>query len=116
MARVKRGFKARRRRNRVLKATKGYTLGRKNKFKRAVETWRRAMRFAFRDRKAKKRDFRQLWNQRISAAAEMNGTSYSRLIHALSKANIQLNRKMLADIAGTDPVAFTVVVKQAHAS
>jgi large subunit ribosomal protein L20 len=112
MARVKRGFKARRRRNRVLKQTKGFTLGRKNKFKRAIETWRRGLRYAFRDRKAKKRDFRSLWNQRISAAAETNGTSYSRLIHALSKADIQLNRKMLADIAGEDPVAFTTICKQ----
>lgn len=112
MARVKRGFKARRRRNRVLKATKGYTLGRKNKYKRAVETWRRALRFAFRDRKAKKREFRALWNQRISAACELNGTSYSRLIFNLQKANVQLNRKMLADIAAQDPLAFTAIVKQ----
>ena len=114
MSRVKRGPKARRRRNRVLKQTKGFVLGRKNKFRRALETLQRAMVFAFRDRKVKKRDFRRLWNTRISAAAELNGTSYSRLIHSLKKSEIQLNRKMLSEIAISDPVAFTAIVKQAN--
>lgn len=113
MARVKRGFKARRRRNRVLKLTKGFTLGRNNKFKRAIETWQRGMVYAFRDRKKKKGEFRALWNQRISAAAELNGTSYSRVIFALKEANIPLNRKMLSEIAIADPVAFTTVLKTA---
>lgn len=113
MARVKRGFKARRRRNRVLKETKSFTQGRRNKFKRAIETWQRSLVYAFRDRKKKKGDFRGLWNQRIAAAAEVNGTSYSRIIAGLKTANILLNRKMLAEIAIADPVAFTAVLKTA---
>lgn len=113
MSRVKRGTKARQRRNRVLKQTKGFVLGRKNKFKVAIQTLHRSLAYAFRDRKAKKREFRALWNQRISAAAKLNGTSYSRLIHGLKEANVELNRKMLSEIAIHDPVAFTAIVRKA---
>lgn len=112
MARVKRGTKARQRRNRVLKSTKGFVLGRKNKFKTALQTLHRSLAYAFRDRKNKKREFRALWNQRISAAAKLNGTSYSRLIHGLKENKIELNRKMLSEIAVHDPVAFTAIVKK----
>lgn len=110
--RVKRGPKARRRRNRVLKQTKGFVLGRKNKFRRALEGLRRALVYAFRDRKVRKRDFRRLWNQRISAAAKLNGTNYSTLMHSLKKSNVFLNRKMLSELAIHDPNAFTSVVKK----
>lgn len=116
MPRAKRGVKARRRRNRVLKQTEGYFVGRKNKYARAVETLHRAWRYAFRDRRAKKRDFRGLWITRISAAAEKNGTSYSKLIHALDLSNIKIDRKILSDIAISDPMAFTAVVKKASAA
>ncbi len=112
MSRVKRGTKARKRRNRVLKQTKGFVLGRKNKFRRALETLQRAMAFAFRDRRVRKRDFRGLWIQRLSAAAKINNLNYSKMMYALKQANIQLNRKMLSEIAISDPVAFTAIVKK----
>ena len=112
MPRAKRGTKARARRKRVFQQTDGYFIGRNNKYSRAVETLHRAWVYAFRDRRAKKRDFRSLWITRISAAAEQNGTSYSRLINALQKAKVTLDRKILADIAIADPVAFTAVVKK----
>lgn len=113
MPRAKRGTKARARRKRVFQQTDGYYAGRNNKFSRAVETLHRAWVYAFRDRRAKKRDFRGLWITRISAAAEQNGTSYSRLINALNLSKISLDRKILAEIAIDDPVAFTAVVKRA---
>lgn len=116
MPRAKRGFKARRRRKRIFKQTEGFVLGRRNKFRRAIETLHRAWCFAFRDRKNKKRDFRRLWNTRISAAANNNDMSYSRLIGGLKKAEIRLNRKMLADIAVHDPQAFTSIVSKAKSS
>lgn len=113
MPRAKRGTKARARRKRVFKLTDGYFLGRNNKYSRAVENLHRAWRYAFRDRRAKKRDFRGLWITRLGAAAEANGLSYSRLIHALHLSNINLDRKVLAEMAVEDPVAFTALVKQA---
>lgn len=116
MPRAKRGVKARRRRNRVLKQTEGYFLGRRNKYARAVENLHRAWKYAFRDRKKKKRDFRSLWITRISAGAEANGLSYSRLINGLQKAQVKLDRKILSDLATFDPAAFTQVVKKAAAS
>ncbi len=115
MPRAKRGTKARARRKKVFKHTEGYFLGRNNKYSRAVENLHRAWKYAFRDRRAKKRDFRGLWITRISAAAEKNGISYSRLIHALGVSKIQLDRKILSDIAISDPSAFTAVVKKATA-
>ena len=110
--RVKRGPRARRRRNRVLQETKGFTLGRKNKFRRALEGLQRALSYAFRDRKVRKRDFRRLWNQRIAAAAKKHGTSYSVLMHRLKKAQISLNRKMLSELAIKDPQAFSSIIKK----
>jgi large subunit ribosomal protein L20 len=113
MPRVKRGFKARRRRNRVLNQTEGYFLGRKNRFRQAVEVLRHAWEYGYVSRRLKKRDFRKLWIARINAAARTNGTTYSRLINALKKANISLDRKILSDLAIHDPASFTAVVKLA---
>ncbi len=113
MPRAKRGTKARARRKKVFKETEGFFIGRNNQYARAVETLHRGWKYAFRDRRAKKRDFRGLWITRIGAAATNNGTSYSRLIHDLIKANIKLDRKILSDIAITDPSAFTAVVRKA---
>src|SRR6218665_3974879 len=105
MPREKRGTKARDRRKKVFQETEGYFLGRNNKYSRAVENLHRAWKYAFRDRRAKKRDFRGLWITRISAAAEQNGVSYSKLINGLNLSNIKLDRKVLSDIAITDPSA-----------
>ncbi|HRI65318.1 MAG TPA: 50S ribosomal protein L20 [Polyangium sp.] len=115
MPRVKRGFKARRRRNRVLNQTEGYFLGRKNRFRQAVEVLRHAWEYGYISRRLKKRDFRKLWIARINAAARTNGTTYSRLINALKKANISLDRKILSDLAIHDPASFSAVVKLATA-
>lgn len=113
MPRVKRGFKARRRRNRVLNQTEGFFLGRKNRFRQAVEVLRHAWEYGYVSRRLKKRDFRKLWIARINAAARTNGTTYSRLINALKKANISLDRKILSDLAINDPNSFSAVVKLA---
>ena len=111
MARVTRGFKARRRRNRVLKQAKGYRGGRHKLYRTATEAVDRALVYAYRDRRTKKRDFRRLWITRISAAAKMNGTSYSKLMGGLNKAGVELDRKVLANMAILDPNAFSEVVK-----
>lgn len=111
MSRVTRGFKARRRRNRVLKLAKGYRGGRSRLFKTATEAVDRALVYAYRDRKAKKRDFRQLWIARINAGARMNDISYSALIGGLKKANVELDRKVLANMAILDADAFSKVVR-----
>jgi large subunit ribosomal protein L20 len=116
MPRAKRGTKARARRKKVFKETEGFFIGRNNQYARAVETLHRGWKYAFRDRRAKKRTFRNLWVTRIGAAAAANGTSYSRLINALIKTNIKLDRKILSDIAITDPSTFTAVVKKASAA
>lgn len=113
--RVKRGFKARRRRNRVLKLAKGFRGRRKNCFKRANQAVQRALDYASRDRARKKRDFRSLWIVRINAAARLSGVSYSKFIAALSKANVALDRKVLADIAVADPAGFAAIAKIAAA-
>ena len=112
MPRAKRGFKRRRRHNKVLDRASGYVLGRKNKFKRTAEAVDRAMIYAFRDRRVKKRDFRQLWIARLSAAANDNSMSYSRMVAALKKAEIKLDRKILSDIAIVDPKAFSAIIDQ----
>lgn len=111
MSRVTRGFKARRRRNRVLKLAKGYRGGRHKLYRTATEAVDRALVYAYRDRRTKKRDFRRLWITRISAAAKMNGTSYSKLMGGLNKAGVDLDRKVLANMAILDPNAFSEVVK-----
>ena len=112
MPRAKRGFKRRRRHNKILEKAKGFVLGRKNKIRRTAEAVDRASIYAYRDRRVKKRDFRQLWIARLSAAAGANGISYSRLISALKKAEIRLDRKVLSDIAICDPSAFIAIVDQ----
>src|SRR3954468_20047754 len=106
MARVKRGFKARRRRNRVLNLTEGFFGGRKNRFRQAVEVLRHAWEYGYISRKLKKRDFRRLWIARINAGARLNGTSYSRLISGLKKANVTIDRKILSELAIHDQAAF----------
>ena len=112
MPRAKRGFKRRRRHNKILDRAEGFVFGRKNKIRRTAEAVDRSFIYAYRDRRAKKRDFRQLWISRISAASNANDISYSRLISALVKANIKLDRKILADIAIADPTAFTAIVNK----
>ncbi|UQA62304.1 50S ribosomal protein L20 [Polyangium aurulentum] len=113
MPRVKRGFKARRRRNRVLNMTEGYFLGRKNRYRQAVEVLRHAWEYGYISRRLKKRDFRRLWIARINAAARTNGTTYSRLISMLKKANVGLDRKILSELAIHDPTSFGAIVKLA---
>lgn len=115
MPRVKRGFKARRRRNKVLKLAKGYRGARSKLFRSATEAVDRAMKYAFRDRKVRKRDFRALWIVRINAASRENGLSYSRLVHGLKKAEIGLDRKILAQLAVSEPAAFSAIVDKAKA-
>ena len=113
MPRVTRGFKARRRRNKILNMAKGFIGGRSRLFKTAAEAVDRALNYAYRDRRARKRDFRKLWIVRIGAAAKNNGTSYSKLIGGLKKANVDLDRKVLSNLAILDPQAFTQIVKLA---
>lgn len=111
MPRAKRGFKRRRRHNKILDKAEGFAFGRKNKIRRAAEAVDRAGVYAFRDRRAKKRDFRSLWISRITAAANDNGISYSRMIAALKKSQIKLDRKILSDIAIVDPKAFSALIE-----
>ena len=113
MARVTRGFKARRRRNKVLKLAKGFRGGRHRLYKTATEAVDRALSYAYRDRRNKKRDFRRLWIARIGAAAKQNGTSYSKLMGGLKKANVEMDRKVLSNMAILDPNGFSQVVKLA---
>ena len=115
MPRVKRGFKARRRRNKVLKLAKGYRGARSKLFRSATEAVDRALNYAFRDRRVKKRDFRSLWITRINAASRLSGLSYSKFIFGLKKANVEIDRKVLADIAVSDPKGFTEIASLAKA-
>ena len=115
MPRVKRGFKARRRRNKVLKAAKGYRGGLSKQFRTASVAVDRAGMYAYRDRRNRKREFRKLWIVRINAAARENGLSYSRLISGLQKAGVTLDRKILADIAVRDPAAFSQLASMVQA-
>lgn len=110
MPRAKRGFKARRRRNRILKWAKGFRGKRSKCHAAANESVQHAWLHMYRSRKQRKRDYRVLWIQRINAAARTLGVSYSKLIGKLGKAGVQLNRKMLAEIAISDPVAFKAIV------
>ena|SRR5687768_3714402 len=113
MARAKRGVKARRRRNRIRKQAEGYRGGRSKLWKVMFETVRHAWRHATIARRERKRDFRRLWIVRINAAARELGVRYSTLVHALSKAQIRLDRKILAELAISDPAAFRGVLQQA---
>lgn len=111
MPRAKRGFKARRRRNRILKAASGFRGKRSSCHAAANEAVQHAWMHMYRSRKQRKRDFRALWVQRINAAARNLGHSYSKFMGKLTKANVSLNRKMLAEIAISDPVAFEAIAK-----
>ena len=114
MARVKRGVMVRKRHNKLLQQAKGYQGSRSRRIRVARQTVMKALSYAYRDRRNKKRDFRRLWIIRINAAARQNGTSYSRLIRGLKLAGIDLDRKILADMAVRDPAAFRSVVEQAQ--
>ena len=116
MSRVKRGYKARRRHNRILILAKGYRGGHSRLFRSAVEAVERALCYAYRDRRQRKRAFRRLWIVRINAASRTHGLSYSRLINGLGRAGIELDRKVLAELASADPQAFGAVVEQARAA
>ena len=111
--RVRRGFKARKRRKKVLKLAKGYRGGRSKLYRTAADAVDKALMYAYRDRKARKRDFRRLWIARINAAARLNNLSYSKFIHGLKVANVELDRKILAEMAISDPSGFTELAKLA---
>ena len=116
MARVKRGVVARARHKKVLKQAKGYYGARSRVYRVAVQAVTKAGQYAYRDRRQRKRQFRQLWIARINAAARQNGMSYSRFINGLKKANIDIDRKVLSDIAIRDQVAFAALADKAKAS
>jgi large subunit ribosomal protein L20 len=107
--RVKRGFKARRRRKKVLNLAKGFRGGRSKLFRTAADSVDKALMYAYRDRRQRKREFRRLWIARINAAARMNDISYSKFIHGLKKAGVELDRKVLAELAVSDPAAFAQI-------
>jgi large subunit ribosomal protein L20 len=111
--RVKTGFVRRRRHKKLLKQARGFYSGRRKHFRKAKEQLERSLVYAYRDRRNKKRDFRKLWITRINAACRLNDISYSKFIHALKKANIELDRKILADMAMNDAPAFAKVVETA---
>jgi len=111
--RIKRGFKARRRRKKVLKLAKGYRGGRSKLFRTAADALDKALMFAYRDRKVRKRDFRRLWIARINAAARMNNLSYSKFVHGLKLAGVVLDRKVLAELAISDPSGFSQIASLA---
>jgi len=113
VSRVKGGIVTRKRHKKILKMTKGMYGSRHLLFRRANEAMLKSLWYAYRDRRTRKRDLRRLWIARINAAARQNGTTYSRLIHGMKKSNIQINRKILADLAVRDPNAFKAVVEAA---
>ena len=116
MARIKGATMTRKRRNKVLKLSKGYYGSKHSLFKTAKQAVMKSGQYAYIGRKQKKRDFRRLWIARISAAAKLNGMNYSTFINGLKKAGIDLNRKMLSEIAISDPAAFTALTEQAKAA
>ena len=116
MARVKRGSKRRARRKKYAKRTKGFFLTKSKLYQSMQEAANRADRYAFRDRRARKRQFRTLWIQRVGAAARLNGLSYSQLMHGLKTAGIEVDRKVLADMAVKDAPGFAQIVAQAKAA
>ena len=116
MTRVKGGPQGFRRHKKVMKITKGQFGTRHRLFRRANEAMLKSLWYSYRDRRTRKRDLRKLWIARINAGARQNGMNYSRFIHGLKKANINLNRKMLADLAVRDPKAFSLVVEKAKAA
>jgi len=114
MARVKRGVAARKRRKRVMKLARGYWGGRHRLYRTASDAVMHALAYAYRDRRARKRDFRKLWIVRINAAARLDGLSYSKMMSGLKRAGIAINRKMLADMAVRDAAGFQALVQQAR--
>ncbi len=114
--RVKTGTVRRRRHKKILKMAKGFYSGRRKHFRKAKEQVERSLVYAFRDRKQRKRDFRKLWIIRINAACRLNDISYSRFINGLKKAGIELDRKILADLAMNEPETFAKIVEQAKAA
>lgn len=114
MPKVKTSVASKKRKKKVLKQTRGYWGARSRLFRTAQEALDRAQVYAYRDRRNRKRDFRRLWIARINAAARLNGLSYSQLIHGLNQAGIEMNRKILADLAVRDPQAFASVAEQAR--
>lgn len=113
MPRAKRAVQSRRRRKKVLKAAKGYVGSKHRLYRTALESVRRSLAYAYRDRRAKKREMRALWIARINAAARLNGIGYGRLIDGLQKAGVAIDRKILADLAVNDQAAFTEIVGKA---
>jgi len=111
--RVKRGFKARRRRKKVLKLAKGYRGGRSKLFRTAADAVDKALMYAYRDRRVRKRDFRKLWITRINAAVRMHNLSYSKFIHGLKLAGVELDRKVMAELAISDPAGFAKITELA---
>ena len=116
MARVKRGVTAHAKHKKVIKAAKGYYGRRKNTIRVAKQAVEKAMQYGYRDRKVKKRNFRALWIQRINAAVREHGLTYGRFIHGLDKAGIEIDRKMLADLAMSDAAAFKTLIDKAQAA
>ncbi len=116
MARAKNAAARRKRRKKTLEMAKGYRGMRSRSYRRANETVQRALNYAYRDRRTKKRDFRKLWIIRINAAARQNGMSYSTLMNGLNKANVKIDRKVLADLAMNDPEGFKSVAEKAQAA
>lgn len=114
MARIKRGVTTHKRQKKVLKAAKGYRGRSKNCFRIAIQKVEKGLQYAYRDRKVKKREFRRLWIQRINAAARQHGMIYSQFISGLNKAGVEVDRKVLADIAVNDAAMFESFVKQAQ--
>ena len=112
MSRIKRAVQARKHRKNVLKQTKGFKYGRKSKFKLAKDALRHALTYAYRDRKVKKRVFRNLWNLQINALARANGITYSKLMNGLKKKNIGLDRKVLSELAKGYPQVFVKVIEE----
>jgi large subunit ribosomal protein L20 len=116
MSRVKRSVHARKKRRKVLEQAKGYVLTKNSSYKRAKEQVQRSLNYAYRDRRVRKREFRRLWIVRINAGARENGLSYNQFMHGLQLANVELDRKILAEVAVSDPAYFAALVAQARAA
>ena len=116
MARVKRGTTTHARHAKVIKAAKGYYGRRKNTFRTATQAVDKARQYAYRDRRTRKREFRALWIQRINAGARLNGLTYSQLMNGLNKAGVEVDRKVLSDIAAREPESFAAIVAQAKSA
>jgi large subunit ribosomal protein L20 len=113
--RVKRGVKARKRRKKILKLAKGYRGGRSKQYRSAADAVDKALQYAYRDRRARKRDFRKLWIARINASARLNNLSYSRFMQGLKRAHVEIDRKILAELAISDPDGFSHLAAMAGA-